>query len=388
MKIGLVGYGKMGKQIFNLLSSLNCPITVVVINEEEKEKSKAMLDRRLRRALRKELISQDQFQEKSSSLSFTTSLNDLKDHNLVIESIFEDFKEKVRLFQQLESILSPLAMITTNTSSLSTNALAEGLKYGKRFCGFHFFHPLPLVNIVEIIRWEGVSVETVDYLLELGRKMGTKPLAVNDAPSSAVNGILAYHYCEALYILEQGLALPSKIDELTRRFLRVGPCESMDIIGIKLLTQTIERTVNDRSEGMLMPELLYKMLSEGRLGRDWGKGLFIYHETKVEDSDPEFYLVLGQKHSLKGSSPDEAAISKRLLYSIFNGFLYILSRGTFVAEEMDMAIREVLGMQEGPWTMMKHIGKDKLEQEFDLLSQEVGLRFGQPFVHRMCEAFL
>ena len=281
------------------------------------------------------------------------------------------------MLQKLEFILSPRAMLLTNTSSLSINKLAGELKHGERFCGYHFFYPIPLVNLVEIIKWKNVSPDIVNSLIALTYALGKEPIIINDAPASGMNDILAYYYYEGAYILEQGLAAPSLVDKTALGFCRVGPCESMDIVGIKLILETSERTVNVRKEGVTTPDLLYKLLSQDRLGRDRGRGFYIYRAEKIEDDVREFYLNDHQKHSYQSSSQDKSILSKRLLYAIFNGFLYSASRGISSEAELNIGLKEVLGMREGPLDMMQSIGKDMVRNEFQFLAQHVGRRFEQ-----------
>ena len=177
MKIGIIGYGKMGKGIFNLFSSLNFEVTVLIRENDKAINFQVQVDRRLRRALKKGLINEDQFQKKSTTLLFSQNLEDLGNCDLVIETITEDAKEKVTLFQKLGPLLSPRAIMVTNTSSLSINELAGKIKNNERFCGFHFFNPIPLVNIVEIIKWKNVSNETVNFLSDLAIGLEEKLLS-------------------------------------------------------------------------------------------------------------------------------------------------------------------------------------------------------------------
>ncbi|MEW6377990.1 MAG: 3-hydroxyacyl-CoA dehydrogenase NAD-binding domain-containing protein [bacterium] len=379
MKIGLVGYGKMGKGIFNLFSSLDHEIIVWMRKSEIVRESKIQIERKLRRALKNEIIDQDQFQEKLSTLTFTDRLESLRGCDLVVESIAEDFHEKVSMLKRLESILSPSALLLTNTSSLSINQLARELDHGERFCGFHFFYPIPLVNLIEVIKWDGVSGETVNFLTSFARELGKMPIIINDAPASGINDILSYHFFEGYYMLEQGLAAPSQIDKAALNFFRVGPCESTDIIGSKLIIETAEITVKVRKSGMPIPDLLYKLILQERMGRDCGRGLFVYHGEKMEDDSREFYLNPYQKHSFQASEQDasESMIQKRLLYALFNGFLHSVSRNVSSEKELNAGMREVLGMREGPADMMRSIGMDTVMREFDLLANQVGRRFRQ-----------
>jgi len=383
MNVGLVGYGKMGMEIFKLLSEKGFPVTVFVRSEEKSKYNKNKIDRGLERYLRKGIITEEEFRQKKVSLLFTNHLEDLALSDVVIESIVEDRQEKLDIFHRLESIIGPKAIFLTNTSSLSITDLARELKYKDRFCGLHFFHPVSLIDLVEIIKWTGVPADLINLLADFCKSIGKKAIVVNDTPASAINAILTYYYLEGLYILEQGLALPSKLDELGKRFFFIGPCESLDAVGISLFTEALERTRHVDKEGMVIPELLYKMSSEGRLGKKYSKGIFLYQEGKIADDVPEFYLNPDQSHSHKYTDDSESFIAKRLLYSVFNGFLYGLERGVSSMEELDFGVKEVLNMKDGPFTMMRSIGIKKLSEEFNILAQRVGIRFRQTALEKL-----
>ena len=379
MKIGIIGYGKMGKGIFNLFSSLNFEVTVLIRENDKAINFQVQVDRRLRRALKKGLINEDQFQKKSTTLLFSQNLEDLGNCDLVIETITEDAKEKVTLFQKLGPLLSPRAIMVTNTSSLSINELAGKIKNNERFCGFHFFNPIPLVNIVEIIKWKNVSNETVNFLSDLAYRIGRKAIIVNDACGSGINDVLMYYYAEGIYLLEQGFATPSQIDKAAKAFNTFGPCESIDIIGIPLTAKIMENKFKRSKEGLVRSSLLYSLISQNRLGKDCGKGLYTYSGETLEEDTPEFYIHEGQKHSRPDSINNEAFILNRLFYSILNGFFYNLSKGTCSQENLDRGIKEVLGMPKGPLALIESIGKDKMREELDSLADHVGVRFRQTY---------
>jgi len=375
MKIGIIGYGKMGKTIFQLLCSEDLEVTTLVTSKDKSDQYNLQQRVRLQRGLRRGLFNEDRFAARLAAQKFTHNLEDLNDRDLVIESIPEDLDAKTRLYGMLEKTVSRESVISSNTSSLSINALARSLEHPDRFCGFHFFHPIPLTSIVEIIRWDGVSPRTLDALCQLSRSLGRTPLLVKDGPGSIINAILACELCEALYILEQGLASPSEIDKIAGRFFRIGPCESLDIIGIAFFAEVFERTTIVRPEGIVTPSLIFKLIEDGRRGRDWGKGIFLTADQNSRDEASGYYFNPHQGHSLRTAGRGTETIATRLLFALLCGALFVLERGLASADAVDLGVRDILGMKDGPIALMKAMGKERLRKELISLAATVGPRF-------------
>ena len=391
MNIGVIGTGKMGSAIFRLLASRPYHITVLAIDEAEARASENKCLKWLKRSLRRGRMSEDAFQQKKASLIFTHKLEGLASAEIVIEAIFEDYDEKVDLFRNLESVVAKNAVIVTNTSSLSIEQLARQLEYKDRFCGLHFFHPVMVINLVEIIRSTVSSENLVHFLLGFCKDIGKRAITVNDSPGSMINQILVYYYVEALYILEEGRALPSNVDALARKFFYIGPCESMDVIGIDFFVEALnqimdcffnsavepDKTIFDIREGYFVPYLLDRLISEKRLGKKVSRGIYLYDKDKPMDDVLEFYFNPAYGRSPETNKQTKELIANRLLYSVFSGCLYCLEKGLSTLEEIDLGIKEVLLMKDGPITMMQQIGRVKLREEFDFLTQHASPRFQQ-----------
>lgn len=400
MNIGIIGYGKMGSAIFKLLASKGYNnITVLIRSKEKAIDSEKKLFKTLRRSLKRGTITEDDFLRRKESLRFTSRLEDLTSMDMVIEVAAESYEEKAQIFRKLESVVDRNTVLVTNTSSISIESLARNLKHKERFCGLHFFHPVLLIDLVEIITWHETPAELIEFLRNFCRQVDKKPIVVLDAPGSVINAILAYYYVEALYILEEGLALPSKIDELAKRSLYIGPCESMDVIGIDFFIGALERAATPGSlmpirwteasgaelsknaiggrEGFFVPYLFRKLVSENRFGKKVSRGIYLYQGNTPSDDEPEFYIDLTRSSPSQNISKRDELVAKRLLYSIFNGSIYSLQMGMSSLQELDLGVKEVLHIKEGPFAMMKAMGKQKLKEEFDFLSQNAGKRFEQ-----------
>jgi 3-hydroxybutyryl-CoA dehydrogenase len=399
MNIGIIGYGRMGSSIFRLLAGKPHNITVLMRSEEKAKDREKKFFRGLERSLKRGAITEDEYVRKKESLKFTHRVEDLASADLVTETAVEDYQQKLNIFRKLESVINRKAVLVTNTSSISIEELAQELRYKERFCGLHFFYPVLLIDLVEIIRCADTPMELVSFLKDFCESIDKKPIVVHDAPGSVVNATLAYYYGEALYILEEGLALPSKVDELAKWIFYIGPCESMDVIGIDFFIEALERaatlgsfspirwtgssqmelskTATGGREGFFVPYLFGKLISENRLGKKVSKGIYLYQREKAVDDEPEFYVNPNRSCSYENIDKDQELIAKRLLYSIFNGSLYSLKKGMSSIEELDFGVKEVLQMKEGPFTMMRAIGMEKLKEEFDFLTRTAGKRFRQ-----------
>jgi 3-hydroxyacyl-CoA dehydrogenase len=338
-------------------------------------------------------MSEAEFRSRKNACRFTDRLADLAGADLVIEAIPEDFELKVALFAELESIVGRETVLTTNSSVISMEKLARRLKHPERFCGLHFFHPVMLIALVEIIRWGGTSGQAIERVLALCERTARKPIIVPDAPGSVINTILAYHYIEALYILDEGQALPSKVDEVARRFFYLGPCESIDVVGIDFFAKLLETFLElfapripgagaqvptapgGARKSFHEPYLLSVLLASDRLGKRVSQGIYRYENATPLDESPEFYAAPGRGG--KPASPTDEWLSDRLLFSILNGTLDAWTRTKASWLDLDVGIKEVLLMKEGPFTMMRSMGEQVLRKKFDALSAHAGQRFTQ-----------
>jgi 3-hydroxybutyryl-CoA dehydrogenase len=375
MKVGIVGYGKMGRGIFSLLIDSHLEAAVLVRDSAKADRNNRRLEKRLRRALDNGRISQADLSRRLGSLGFTSAWNDLGDCDLIIETVTEDLETKIQVLRQVEQTASPDAVIASNTSSLSIGGLGKDLNDPGRFCGLHFFHPTQLTTVVEIIASAQTTFRTVSFLQQVSRGFRRTPLVVKDGPGSPINAILNCLICEALYILEQGLALPSQIDALVGRFARIGPCESLDGIGIELFTEGGARLLEACYSDFVFPELPRRLVRDGRLGRQSGRGIYQYEHDRPVDDHPDYYVNPGQTHSLRTAPGDEASLHERLLFPTYVCLLKLARMGLGELGDLCLGIRDVIGMKIDPESEMRKLGSNGLRDVFDRLRREVGPRY-------------
>ncbi len=399
MKIGVLGYGKMGAAIAGLLQNQGYDLTVVECDTAKMARGERRFTKRLKRNYKRGDISESEFQKRKQALVFTEDIGALAQTDLVIESIIEDVSVKREIFHNIEKIVPDTTILTSNTSSVSIEAIAGELNRPERFCGFHFFYPVPLIDMVEVIRHSGTSDTVVERLRHMGDRIGKPAAVVADAPGSVINAILAYYYVEALYILEEGRMLPSRIDQLARKFFYVGPCESIDIIGVDFLRKALEIAATPGSlspirwddpdqaeltkaetggrEGFYVPFLFRKLVDEKRIGKAAGKGVFLYDNGRPVDDDIRFYINPNRSADSQADTATDEIVAKRLLYAIYNGAIYSLNRKMAAMEDLDLGLKQVLQASQGPFASMNASGKHNVKNDFTFLAEKIGIRFRQ-----------
>jgi 3-hydroxybutyryl-CoA dehydrogenase len=374
MKIGLVGYGKMGRSAFNLFADAGLEVAVLVRTADQAARFQEQFDRRVARRLRRGVPAPGPASAEGATARFSADPAVLAGCALVLESVPEDPDLKRDVLGRIESSAPPETVIASNTSSLSLAGLAACLSRPERLCGFHLIHPVPLTSVVEIVVWDGASGPTIEAAVRLARRLGRRPIVVRDGPGSALNPVLGCYVCEALYILEQGLALPRDLDRLAEREFRVGPCESLDIVGVPLFRDIFERTEAIRPPSIPLPSLILRLLADGRTGRDAGRGLYLYGEEPPGQSPPAYYLDAGQRHSAGASAAGNDLLG-RLMLIIQAAALYVLALDKAAPEDLDIGLQDALGLAEGPIARMRRLGRDELRRRLELFGREVGPRF-------------
>ena len=277
--VGVCGAGLMGNGIAQTCATAGFDVVLLEAAQEP-------LDRGMR-AIRSSL---DKFAEKgkltpaerdaaAARIAATTDVNRLKDCDLVIEAIVENVAVKTDLFQRLDGLLAPHAIVCTNTSSLCVIELAAKTKRPDKVAGLHFFNPVPIMKLVEVVRTIATSQETVDTLFQFAKKLGKEPVLAQDTPGFIVNRLLVPYLLYAIRLLEQGLASKEDIDKGMKLGCGypMGPFELLDFVGLDTTYYIAEIMFDEFKDPMMAaPPLLKRMVLAGRLGRKSGKGFYDY----------------------------------------------------------------------------------------------------------------
>ncbi|RTH21122.1 3-hydroxybutyryl-CoA dehydrogenase [Thermus scotoductus] len=280
-KIGVVGAGQMGSGIAQVAAQAGFEVVLVDVAESFLERGLKAIQRSLGRFVEKGRIAPQDLEATLGRIRTTVVLGDLAEADLIVEAIVEDEGEKRRLFERLGSLVKPEAILASNTSSIPITALARYSGRPERFIGMHFFNPVPLMQLVEVIRGELTSEETRNVVVEVARWMGKTPLEVQDYPGFVSNRLLMPMINEAIEALREGVATKEAIDGVMRLGMNhpMGPLELADLIGLDTCLAIMEVLHRGFGDDKYRPSpLLRRMVQAGLLGRKTGRGFYTYDE--------------------------------------------------------------------------------------------------------------
>ena len=277
--LGVIGAGTMGNGIAQACAVSGLSVVMVDINEAAVQRGLATVAASLDRLIKKDKLTAEQKAAALALVQGSTSYEDLKGCDLVIEAATENQALKVKILQQLDELLPAETLVATNTSSISITQLAAVTKRAERFIGMHFFNPVPMMALVEIIRGLQTSDATHDAVKELALRLGKSPITVKNAPGFVVNRILVPMINEAFFVLAEGLASPEDIDAGMKLGCNqpIGPLALADMVGLDVCLAVMEVYLKEFGDSKYRPcPLLKEMVAAGRLGRKSGRGVYSY----------------------------------------------------------------------------------------------------------------
>ena len=278
-RIGVLGAGQMGAGIAQVAAVSGAQVVVRDIETRFLEKGLRQIEGSLAKSVEKGRLSDGDREAALARIRMTLELADLADADLIVEAVVEDVTLKKRLFAELDAMCPAATVFASNTSSISITDLASATKRPDRFIGMHFFNPVPLMQLVEIVCGLGTSDETTRAVRELAVKMGKTPVEVRDAPGFVSNRILMPFVNEAFFALQEGVAAPKAIDTVAKLGFNhpMGPLELADLIGLDTCLAILEVLHADFGDPKYRPApLLREYVRAGRLGRKAGRGVYEY----------------------------------------------------------------------------------------------------------------
>jgi 3-hydroxybutyryl-CoA dehydrogenase len=278
-KVGVVGCGLMGGGITEVCARAGYPVVVMEVNQQFLDNGISKIQTSLERAAKKDKIT---VQDKDAALARihgTLKMEDFKDCDLVIEAVLENLEEKKRVFAGLDKVCPPHAYLATNTSCLSILDMAMATKRPSQVLGLHFFSPVPVMRLVEIVKTLVTKNEAIDMARAFCQSIGKETVLCQDTPGFIANRLSMVYLVYVIRCYEQGLATKEDIDKTMRLGLNhpMGPLELADFIGLDTVYYILNAMHEELKDPLFAPPtLLKKMVTAGQLGRKTGKGFYDY----------------------------------------------------------------------------------------------------------------
>ena len=280
-KIGVVGAGTMGNGIAQVAALIGCEVVMRDVEDRFVQNGLKNIDRFLSKSVEKGKMTEDQKQGVLGRIKGTVNMADLADVDFVIEAVIEDMNLKRSVFKDLDGICRADVILATNTSSMSITEIAVATQRPEKVVGMHFFNPVPLMRLVEVIRGFHTNDEAVQVTTDLAKKMGKETVEVKiDSPGFIVNRIMIPHLLEAVNIVQEGVATKEDVDKAVKLGLNypMGPFELMDLTGVDICKYVADYFYSElnKENKWVAPTLMKNMIRAGRLGRKTGAGWYEY----------------------------------------------------------------------------------------------------------------
>jgi 3-hydroxybutyryl-CoA dehydrogenase len=282
-KVGVVGCGLMGSGIAQVAATAGFPTVVGEVSTELLDKGLASIERSLKKLAEKGTLSTDQAAQSLGRLKPTLKLGDFADCDLVIEAVVENLDRKREVFADLDKIVKQEAVFASNTSSLSITEMMTATRRAPQFLGMHFFNPVPLMKLVELVKTVVTAPAVVQLGLDYARRVGKTPILTSDRAGFIVNRLLVPYLLDAVRALEEGFGTIEDIDLGMKLGCNhpMGPLTLLDFVGIETTYYIAEILFNEyREKRFAPPPLMKRMVLAGMYGRKTGKGFYDYSDPK------------------------------------------------------------------------------------------------------------
>jgi 3-hydroxybutyryl-CoA dehydrogenase len=277
--VAVVGAGQMGSGIAHVFAASGFPVTMVDVANDALERGRSTIEKNLDRQVKKGTIDAEVKDAAMSRLSLSTDLGAASAAGLVIEAATENADLKFRIFGDLDRLAPPASILASNTSSISITEIAAKTKRPEQVIGMHFMNPVPVMQLVEVIRGQATSDATTQQVMDLARKLGKTPVEANDYPGFIANRILMPMINEAVFCLMEGVGTAEAIDQVMKLGMNhpMGPLALADLIGLDTCLAILEVLHTGLGDPKYRPcPLLRRYVAAGWLGRKTGRGFHAY----------------------------------------------------------------------------------------------------------------
>lgn len=275
--IAVIGAGTMGHGIAQIAAQSGFEVTLIDINDEIVRRGLANIEANLKKGIERGKVSEGDMRAALARISVSTGIKDAATADLVVEAVIEKLEAKGELFRELDSACKPEAILATNTSSLSIAAIAAATGRADRVIGMHFFNPVHIMKLIEVVVAEQTSAETVTATLDVAARMGKEAIRVKDTPGFATSRLGVALGLEAMRMFEQGVATAEDIDKAMVLGYNhpMGPLRLTDLVGLDIRLSIAEYLFEKLgSEAFRPPDILRRKVAEGKLGKKAGEGFY------------------------------------------------------------------------------------------------------------------